>query len=167
MLFLFGFGLLATALGFIYKIDGFNTAKEIIVDKYTRFRELNKLVKTQHDNPVTVLFVSIGMVAKMYWMNFIQWADNSLEKIDRKTVVISYIINGKLHKILVRVKKGPENIILVLDENDNDVSEEVIPYIGHNDGWNLSPKFWKRNKLVFKLSNGDTKTFERDQVITV
>lgn len=158
---------LATLLGFVYYLDGFSTAKNIIVEKYTRFRELNKLVKTQHENPLTVFIVSVGMVIKMYWMNFIQWADNSLERLDRKTVVISYVINGKLHKILVRHKKGPDNIVLVLDDKGEDVSDTVIPYIGHNDGWNLAPKFWKKKSLEFKLSTGESKTFREDEVIVI
>jgi hypothetical protein len=151
----------------LYTLDCFSIAKNVIVEKYTRFRQLNALVNTRHQNPVSVFFVSIGMIIKMYWMNFVQWSDNSLEKIDKKTVVISYVINGKLHKILVRVKKGPENIVLVLDETGTDVSDLIIPYIGHNDGWNLAPKFWKKQKLTFQLSTGETKIFNSDDVISI
>lgn len=165
MLFLLGLGLLITSS--IYITDGFSTAQNVILEKYSRFRQLNALVNTRHENPIVVFFVSIGMVIKMYWMNFVQWSDNSLEKIDKKTVVISYVINGKLHKILVRVKKGPENIRLVLDEHGTDVSDLIIPYIGHNDGWNLSPKFWKKQKLIFNLSSGEIKTFNTDDVISI
>jgi hypothetical protein len=145
----------------------YGIAKDTMVSKYTRFRELNKLVSTNHENPVTIFFVSLGMIAKMYWMNFVQWTDNSLERLDKNRVVISYIINGKLHKIIVRNKRGPENVQMVLDETSTDVTDEVLPYIGHNDSWELSPSFWKKEKLAFHLSTGEIKTFSENQTITV
>lgn len=151
-----------------YKIDAFSITKNKVVEKYTQFRQLNKLVSTQYKTIGMILYVSVCMILKMYWMNFLQWSNNTIENIDKKTVVISYIINGKLYKLLVKHKKGPNSILLILDENNNDISDDIIPYLGPNENWHnneFKPSFWNKDKIIFELSCGERKIFKRDEVI--
>jgi hypothetical protein len=152
----------------IYALDGHTIAKEVVITKYRRFRELNKLVQTRYQTIGMILWVSLNMVAKMYWLNFLHWANNSIEHIDHKTVIVSYVINGKLYRMVERTKRGPTNVLLVIDQDSNDVSDTILPFMGPNQDWHgreFIPSFWGKQSLTFELASGEQKTFTTDEII--
>jgi len=151
-----------------YKLDTFTVVKDATIEKYKKFRELNKLVSKQYKTVGMILYVSICLIVKMYWMNFTQWTNNSLEVLNKKDISISYILNGKLYKVLVKAKKGPNLVLLVTDENDEDVTDTVVPYLGPNNDWHhniFKPQFWNKKSLCFELSSGEMKSFLENQDI--
>lgn len=161
---LFTFGIL------IYSFDGHTILKDAVLTRYRRFRQLNQLVGTRYKTISSILWVSCCMVAKMYWINFLHWANNSIEYLDHKTAVISYILNGKLYRMVVTPKRGPINVLLVTDDGQNDVSDIVIPFMGPNHDWHgreYTPSFWKKNSLTFELASGESKTFHENQPIQI
>jgi len=161
---LFIFGVL------IYSFDGHNIIKEGVITRYRKFRSLNNLVSTRYKTIGMILWVSCCMVAKMYWMNFLHWANNSIEYIDNRTAIISYVLNGKLYRMVVKAKKGPTNILLVFDSEQNDVTEQVVPFIGPAQNWHgneFTPSFWNKKSLTFELANGDNKTFYENEKIEI
>lgn len=152
----------------IYAFDGHTIVKEAVVTKYKRFRQLNRLVETRYKTIGMVVWVSLSMVAKMYWLNFLHWANNSIEHIDHKTVVFSYVLNGKLYRMVVRPRRGPTNVLLVVDDQSNDVSDDVLPFMGPNQDWHgkeFTPSFWHNKSLTFELATGEQKTFTEHQKI--
>ena len=141
-----------------------------IVKKYTQFRELNRFVAKRYKPISKILWVSMSLVAKMYWLQFLQWMNNSVQTINPRTTVISYVLYGKMYKIVVRPRKGPSGVLLVLDQNDNDVSDLVIPYIGPGQDWHrweFTPSFWGYKSLTFELSSGETRTFSEQDTINL
>lgn len=159
------------AAGLCFLFFGLNyhiVVKNDVVEKYKKFRELNKLVSRQYKTIGMILYVSISMVIKMYWLNFLQWTNKSIEFLNKKDIVVSYILHGKLYKVLLKSKKGPEMVLLVTDENDEDVTDLVIPYIGPNNDWHhntFNPSFWNKKILNFELCSGDKLSFKEDQTI--
>lgn len=149
-----------------YRFNGYNA----IVTRYRKFRELNKLVSSQYKTITMILWVSFCMVAKMYWIRFLQWANNTVVYLDNKTAIVSYVLNGKLYRIVLKQRRGPCNILLVTDEENNDVSEEIISYMGPSQDWHgreFTPNFWKKNSLTFETGDGMTKTFTNNEIITI
>jgi hypothetical protein len=110
------------------------------------------------------------MIIKMYWMNFLHWANNSIEHVDNKTAIISYVLNGKLYRMVVKSKKGPSAVLLITDEESNDISDTILPFIGPYHDWhgkNYTPSFWNKKSLTFEFSNGEQKTFMENEVIII
>jgi hypothetical protein len=135
--------------------------------KYRKFRELNKLVETRYKTIGMIVWVSICMIAKMWWLNFLHWANNAVEHIDKKTVVVSYMLNGKMYKIVTRPRRGPTGVLLIC-EGEEDVSDLVMPFMGPNDDWHgfvFTPTFWGKESLTFYLSSGEQKTFSKEEPI--
>lgn len=143
-----------------YGLDG--------MTKYRKFRELNKLVASKYKTISMILWVSLCMVAKMYWIKFLQWSNNSIQYIDNKTVIVSYVLQGKMYKLVLKPRKGPNNVLLVFDEENNDISDLVLPFIGPNQDWHkreFTPNFWKKKSMCFELSTGEQKTFSEHDTI--
>jgi len=160
----FTFGIL------IYAFDGHTIVKEAVLTRYRRFRELNKLVETRHRGTGMILWVSCCMVAKMYWINFLHWANNSIEHIDHRTSIVSYVLNGKLYRMVVNAKRGPVPVLMVRDDENNDVSDDILPFMGPGQDWHgqeYTPSFWQLNSLTFELTSGENRTFGRYEKIEI
>jgi hypothetical protein len=118
-----------------------------------------------------IFYVSLSMIAKMYKMLFFQWINNSIEIINKKQVVISYILNGTLYKFLVYKRNGPLDILMIIDENRTDVTDQILPFYGPNQNWHgqkFKPDFWKKKLLIFKFNNGEKDVlFNRDDIISI
>jgi hypothetical protein len=154
----------------VWAFDGHTIAKNTIVTKYRKFREVNRLVETKYKTIGMILWVSIQMICKMYWLNVLAWLNTSVRHVDKRRIEVSYVLNGKLYKVITSIHRGPCSILLISDENSEDITEEILPFFGPNEDWHkqeFTPEFWNRKTLNFELSSGEHKTFEEKQVINL
>jgi hypothetical protein len=163
LLYVSGFaGILFAAFG------GPRIVYETVKTKYHQFREVNHLVSSRYKSLATIIWVSCSMIAKMYWMNIVQWANTVVEHIDSKNVIISYVVHGKLYKMHVKMRRGPTQVLLVTDQNGDDVTDEVLPFFGPAQDWHgrsYTPSFWTRNLLNFEMASGEAKMFKENEKI--
>lgn len=151
-----------------WAFDGHIIVKNKVVDKWKKFRQVNKLVEMKYKTIGMIVWVSIQLIVKMYWMNFLQWANNSIHQKDKRTIEVSYVIKGKLYTMVIKPKRGPSSVLLVTDQTDSDVSDLVVPYLGPQEDWHnriFTPGFWNKESLTFEMSMGEAKTFRRDEQI--
>lgn len=143
-----------------------------VSEKYSRFRTLNRVVArtTKHKHACTVLVVSAWMVAQTLWIQFLQWINTSVVQLDKRSYSVSYVINGRVYKFVVAACKGPPHVKLVWDEYGEDVTDEVVPYMGPSNNWygqNFSPDFWRRKTLMFHMTDGTVRPFHGNESILV
>ena len=96
--------------------------------------------------------------------------NNSVTKFNNKTYEVSYVINGKLYKMLVVPKRGPLPVLQISDESQNDVTDHILPYMGSRYDWygeNLNPKYFGYKSLTFELSDGNEYTFTNDSNMNI
>ena len=87
--------------------------------------------------------------------------------IDNSTYEITYVINSRIYKMIVKPVKGPRLILQVIDDSNNDVTDVVLQYIGPKYDWHgtaLDPSFFNNTSfLTFELADGTSETlFSRD-----
>jgi hypothetical protein len=146
------------------KHDGYNK----LLKNYTKWQNLNKLVSYNHDSAIMIRLVSLSIILKSYYLSFIQIINNSVIKLDKNTYEVSYIVNEKLYKMIVSHSKGPPIILCILNENEDNITDEITPYFGPNNDWHkrkFTPKFFKNNTLKFELSSGEIKIFKNLEII--
>jgi hypothetical protein len=64
--------------------------------------------------------------------------------------------------MIVIPKKGPSPIIQVLNQDDIDITDYVMPYYGPNYDWhsiNFIPQFFRCKEMVFEMDDGTEKIF--------
>jgi hypothetical protein len=157
-------------ISFLYTIDSHNIIYNYILEKYSKWKRLNNLVSTQHNSKFIITFISLQMVAESLYNSLIQYLNNSVIKLNKNTYIVSYVINGKLYKTVVVPKRGPLPVLNVIDENNNDISDIILPYLGPNNDWNkykFTPSFFKSKQLTFELLNGEIKIFNENEVIEI
>jgi hypothetical protein len=166
-LFLFAFTLMSAVL---VRPDICANAKKTIKKKYSEFRDVNKLVETTDKNIFKILYISVSMIMKMYWMNFLQYINNSIEIVDNKTAIISYVWNGQKYRFVTHARRGPCDILSITDDLSNNITNEVLHFYGPSRDWHgnkFTPSFWKKRQLVFQMVDGECKTFSEKEVINI
>lgn len=149
-----------TSLGF-FILDGVNIVRNTVIPSVKRMKgrdiDTSKIVMANS----YILFMAL-------YVNFIQKINKTITKIDKNRYEVMYTIRGVLYKMVVNQTVGPPKILLVSDENGDDVTDDILPYLGpENDfhGNNFYPVFFGKKSLELVLINGDSKTFEHNEII--
>ena len=145
-----------------------NNISNTVSIRYRKFRKINKLVSTTYKGFFTIFWISLCMIMKVLWLYIIQYFNSTVTLTGDNKYIISYVIKGKLYKMIIKPNRGPSKVLLVSDENHEDISNLVFPYLGPEENFHNSkftPRFFSRKELVFELSNGLEKTFNDDQNI--
>lgn len=113
-----------------------------------------------------ISYIGINTTCKFFYILLLQYMNNTVKKIDKNTYEITYIINGNTYKMIVVPKKGPSPILQICDHNLNDVTDEILPYLGPERNWHgnkIKLDFFNKESLTFELADGSTKTFTLDK----
>lgn len=157
--------LLATGvfLIFLYYMEAHLVIKESALLKYRRWKSLTQLVSTTERNNVQIIWISFKMIMHTLYIAFLQYMNNSVRKIDRKTYEVTYVINGRMYKMIVTPKLGPIPVLQISNDLENDVTDHVLPYMGPQYDWHgykLTPKFFGYRSLTFELSDGSEHNYD-------
>ena len=113
-------------------------------------------------------WISFLMVLESLYLKLVTYLNNSIKKIDKNKYEVSYVINGKIYKMVTSPSRGPVPIVQIINENNIDVTEHILPYMGPNNDWHnrkYFPDFFNYKSLIFELSNGERKTFNHSETI--
>ena len=84
--------------------------------------------------------------------------------------IITYIYNMKEYKIQCKKNRNRIHILYIKDENDNEISDKVKPFMGpflDFHGISTSPSFLGYDKLSFHMLNGEKKIFFYNEIISL
>ena len=156
------------SIGIFVKYEYTKTCCDILIKKYNGWKRLNKLVSTKYKSPLMINWISFIMVCESLYLKIILYLNNSVKKLDKNKYEVSYIINGKFYKMVTTTARGPIPVIQIMNEDNIDVTEYIIPYMGPNNDWHnrkYFPDFFNYKSLIFELSNGERKTFNHSETI--
>jgi hypothetical protein len=148
---------------FIYLINN-----QSVKTKWSKLCDLNHFIYSRYKSIPYSLFVTCKTVTQIYWFEFTQWLNNSVRRIDRNHSIVTYSLSGKLYSFVVRTKRGPTDILVIFDENNNDITDRIMPFYEPNHDWHkkdFTPAFWNLKQLIFELSTGEQKVFNTNDVI--
>lgn len=166
---------LASCFMFCY-LGGHTIVISSIKDRYSRFRQLKQLVgssivtthKTNYKIKAQILWGCLIIITKALYISFIQYMNNTVKKIGNNTYAVNYVVNGRIYTMVVVPKKGPRDILQIIDECNNDVTDIIGPYTGPNEDWHLrvyKPSFFSKKSLTFNRSNCEEITFTENEEI--
>ena len=91
----------------------------------------------------------------------LSYVNRTVKQLDRNTYEITFTIRGRIHKLLVKNTQGPDDIIMVINGNGDDVTDNVRPYLGPNaDAFashadQITPEFFGESELTFMMDSGE------------
>ena len=85
--------------------------------------------------------------------------NNTVVKLGRNKFQVSYVVGGKLYTMIVTPVRGPAPVIQIIDDNADDVTDKVLPYMGPRYDWHghdldFSAVFDSK-ELTFNMATGD------------
>jgi len=153
--------------GFAY-LDGPRIVYNEVTSKYQKWKRLNALVAISNKNKIKIILISLKMVMQVLYLSFLQYMNSSIRQINRNTYEISYVVSGKMYKMLVTPRRGPTPVLQVSDSANQDVTSEIIQYMGPSYNWHgntITPKILGYNTLTFQLSDGEEKIYTEDEIL--
>jgi hypothetical protein len=138
--------------------------KNVVIKNFKEFRRLNSLVATSETENFKIIYVSLKLIAKASYISFIQYMNNSVKSIEGgKSHELTYVINGKMYKLIVTPTRGPAPIMQISNDNCEDVTDIVLPYMGPQYDWHyreFTPRFFGYKSLTFELADGSERTYD-------
>jgi len=147
-------------LGFFYK--------NRVMSTYDDIKTLTSEVAVIHKSTGAIICNTLDVLRKKLWFDFLQRINNSITRVDKNTSILTYTLDGRLYKTVLDHRKGPPLVLLVTDESGDDLTSEVVPFLGPKRDWHrrdFTPKFWNKELLEFELATGENKEFQNDEVI--
>ena len=143
---------------------------DTITQKYKEWRMLNKTLDEMQVNKTKLVMKSIQLLVTYVITSMRQKYTSSVQRIDNtKMYELTYIINNKMYKQVVKPQRGPNLIISILNQDNLELFDLIAPYIGPRYDWHcsqLTPKFFGHESLTFIMINDDTYTFKKDTVLS-
>ena len=115
-----------------------------------------------------IIIKSMLLLCKIILLKCIQYFDPRVIKIGKNKYEINYVIGNKLYKFHTKIKRGPSTVLQIIDEDYNDVTKLVKPYLGPNRDFHkiqYTPELLNFDELVFQMSTGEEIIFSKSQII--
>lgn len=137
--------------------------------KYQKWISLNSMMKTKYKSPIMVKIMSVYMILKFLYLQILQYLTNTVVKIDKNSYEITYIINGKMYKMVVKTHKGPLNYHKILNDANEDITDEVCQYYGphYKNQIKLKPSFFKTSNIKLIHYDESETIFKEDEIIKI
>lgn len=118
-----------------------------------------------------IVNIACKLILQSIYLKYQQMMNRHVKYIKEKDVYeISYRIKNNLYKFRTKQKKGPSKILLISDENDDDITEQMIPYLGpQSDFHNIkyTPYDFNKKKLEIYTVSGGVLIFNNDENIKI
>lgn len=161
--------LLCFILFTFWKLNILSLCTHFILSKYNDYKRVTSLVSSREKNYIYITLVSFKLIIMFYYISLLQFCNNSVICIDKNLYQVTYTINGKLYKMLVKQTKGPNPFVKITNEMDMDITNDILPYIGPQynfHGSNLTPRSLHCKSLTFTLNNGNIYTYQEKDIIS-
>jgi hypothetical protein len=133
--------------------------------KYNKWKQLNEMVSLTYKSRIMITFVSLYMICQYQYESLLHLLNNNVKKIDKHRYEITYIINNKTYKTIVKVPKGPSYITNITSNGIN-VTEHVLPYYGCLPDTEFTPNILGYDELTFEYFDGKKESYVDNMVIT-
>ena len=152
----------------VYVLDIHTIVKNELVVKYNKWIRLNSLVSTNQKTKIAIILISLKLIFQAIWISFLQYMNKTVRNIGKNKYEITYVVEGKLYKLVVNVTRGPSPVLQVINESNDDITSTIMPYIGPDYNWHNSqftPSFFNCESLTFELADGTEYTVNKNRLL--
>ena len=138
--------------------------------KIKKTQTLFRLINTHHKSMFAIGYAMISIFVKTSYISVCQYFNKTLVQRDKNTHELTYHLGGQLYRIVITSKRGPRKVIQCFDADMTDCTEMISSYLGPSEdfhGQALSPNYFNKDVLTFSMSNGDEKSFNKDDPIVL
>lgn len=134
---------------------------EIVANIY----DLYDFVGTQYTGFKRVT-VTMQMIRKILYMDFIQYLNNTVHRINDDDYEIEYMIENRVYRKKVTVNRHPSNILMAVDiGTQKEITNTLNMYAGPEKNYSdLTPEIIGiNNNVLIMYSDGNDKVFDYNE----
>lgn len=125
--------ILAILFGYWLNSDQYRQHIKVLEGQYNRIKKLREMKKTMNIQFNFKMFMTIcWLLWTTMWMMISQRLNNNVEQIGKNKYVVKFVIGGKRYSTVIKHNPGPSPVLQVVDNDDNDITYIVEPYILFN-----------------------------------
>jgi hypothetical protein len=170
---MFYYLLLLIPLTPFFYYQGHIMVKNTISDNYQKCKKLKTVVQVGGANKkgnCKAMYITFRLICSMLWIMFLQHINTTIRKVNRKTSELTYVIAGRKYKLLIKPKRGPVPILQISNEKSEDVTNEVLPFMGPQYDWHgqkFTPCSFNCKVLTFECADGSSQSFKNEAICSV
>lgn len=135
---------------------------------YNQYTKVNALIAMKKQFNIKLSFnmfyTAIKLIWMMCWLMISQWLNKNIEMIGKNKYSVSFIIGGKIYKMIIKHTLGPSKILQVIDSDDNDVTAHIEPYLLLEKHDTKLIEIYDK-EITVMYSDGNDKTVELSNMI--
>lgn len=157
------FNLLLLSL-FIYFFDGIMNLMYILFTNIYKYYSLYKNFKNVTKmSCFSILSKCFKLCYNYATVRFFSWVNgNVIRKIDRNLYEVSFVIGSKVYKMFVNHSREPSDILQIIDENNEDVTEIYEPFFNYTY-IQISPEQFGHDNIEIMYSDGESKEYKKNE----
>jgi hypothetical protein len=144
-------------LGFLFSLQTHLIVKNELSLKYNKWKRLNSLVSTSQKTKISIVIISFKLIFQAIWISLLQRVNKTIKKLNKNKYELTYIIEGKMYKLVVNVTRGPSPVLQIINDTNDDVTSQIMPYLGPSYNWHntpFTPEFFGLESLTFEVADG-------------
>lgn len=137
---------------FLYK-----KCKKIQENYYDVVELYNAIKERNNGKKILSLYICTVTILKLLYTKFILKKSRT-KLVNKNTYEINYALNDRKYKMHIYPITGPSMIMKIINENGDDITNIVLPYMGPEQNWhgkNFSPSFFDCKVLTFERFDGE------------
>ena len=117
---------------------------------------------------ITTFISTCISVVHMMFISYIQTYINSfcITEVSKNTFEIRLFIRNKLLKFRVYIKRGPNDILQILDKDNHDITSELEPYF-NTKIVDITINKTKYNEIDLYMSDGEVRKLGPDDILKI
>jgi len=145
-----------------------NSGYLYLCDKYEQTKKAKEIFAKDKSYVYlfTMLFSTLFTVFYMMFTSYIQKFIHSfcIKEVSKNTFEVQLFIRNRLLKFRVHIKKGPNDVLQILDKDTNDITKELEPYFNARFV-DVTLKDVGYEELDLCMSDGNVRTLTSEDVL--
>lgn len=115
-------------------------------------------------------YVLAKVFLKYVYLIVWQRMNQTVLHVHKNVYEIQYALHDHVYKVRTRVRRGPSNIIQILNHQGEDVTDEVRTYLGPNEDFHgqcMTPNDLGFEELSIQLRKGETMEYKLHDKIQI
>ena len=115
-----------------------------------------------------ILVKTFVILSRIFFIKCLQYLDPRVMNLGKNKFEIQYVLDNKLYKFQTKIKRGPSVVLQAIDEDYNDVTDLIKPWLGPNKDFHNNkyrPMDLDFKELTFQMATGESVMFEKSEII--
>jgi len=141
----------------------------VVYNKVAKIRRkltsLRSLVKTQEKQTIKIYYICVKLLVKMLYKKLakkLEYKSSRVRLVKDDIYEVGYELKGVQYKMLIQAPRGPCPIMQVTDDNDEDITDVILPFMGPSYNWHnfringqmfIPALFFNVKALTFEMSD--------------